>query len=157
MRNILILLFVSFMFSFSGRHANAQGAYKAIIEHFWKGYSTAAVDFTKSGKVRLEQTLSLTLHIDNTISGSNSTTLDLDGVKYIARGRVSGRFYPSYESLYISVDSWTDKDPLPNDLRWCKAAGTLTFYNNSKKRGGHILKGTLKDDCGGSNTIEYLD
>ncbi|MEP7254518.1 MAG: hypothetical protein ABI666_02020 [Ferruginibacter sp.] len=128
-----------------------------LVEKYWIGLSEQDANFTKSGKIQLKQTMKLTLNSDNTVYGTSTTKMTLDGVCYSNSNEISGTFYPSTWSVYIKDGSTTSADPLPNGLKWCKGFGTLTFYRNQTHPGYYLFRGEVTDDCGGKTVVEFSD
>ena len=130
---------------------------KEMVEKYWTGLSEQPANFTKSGKVQLKQAIKLTLKEDNSVYGTATTTMVLDGVSYSSSNNISGTFYRSTWSVYIREGASIRADALPNDLRWCKGTGTLTFYRNKNHPGYYLFKGELTDDCSGKSLVEFSD
>ncbi len=130
---------------------------KDMVEKYWTGLSEQPATFTKSGKVQLKQAIKLTLKEDNSVYGTATTTMVLDGVSYSSSNNISGTFYRSTWSVYIREGASIRADALPNDLRWCKGTGTLTFYRNKTHPGYYLFKGELTDDCNGKSVVEFSD
>ena len=87
--------------------------------------------------------------------GSAATTINLDGRNYAARYSVSGR-YDGKDGMTLQT-RLTNGDTLPNGLRWCSGTSSLTIYKDAERSGHYILKGTARDDCGGSSDFEFTD
>jgi len=83
--------------------------------------------------------------------------MTLDGINYHCTATVSGTFNRSTWSVYIKDESQSSSEKLPNDLKWCKGWGTLTFYTNKTYPGYYLLKGDITDDCGGKSLMELSD
>jgi len=130
---------------------------KELVEKKWGGLSEESANFTKSGKIQLSHTLTMTLNYDNSVTGTGITKMTLDGISYTNTTNISGRFYPSNWTIYIKDENLVWADKLPYDLRWCKGWGTLTFYSNATHPGYYLLKGNITDDCGGCSMIELTD
>ena len=157
MKKILQLL-VCFLFVVVFTSAQSTNPYpKGLVEKNWTGLSEQTANFTRSGKIQLKQTLSLTLNDDYTVVGYASTRMTLDGKSYFNKTAISGKFTKKDWSLYIKEGSMISADILPSGLKWCKGEGTLTFFINNSKPGYYLLKGNLSDNCGGNSAIEYSD
>lgn len=130
---------------------------KEMVEKKWVGLSEQSANFTKSGKIQLSQSISLTLNSDNSVTGTGITKMTLDGISYSCTASISGTFYPATWSVYIKDENQYIKDKLPMDLKWCKGWGTLTFYRNKTHPGYYLMKGSVTDDCGGRSDVEFSD
>ena len=152
-----VLLVIMTVVFFTGLLQAQNPVPKELVEKPWGGFSEQSANFTKSGKIQLVQTLRLTLNSDNSVSGTSSSKMILDGVSYSNINYINGTFYPSNWTVYIQDGTSTYTDVLPYSLRWCKGTGTLQFYTNATHPGYYILKGNISDDCGGKSLIEFTD
>ena len=157
MKEFFSIIFLLFVITNTLQSQDRRPDSKFLVEKPWSGTSEQKANFTRSGKIQLVQTLNLTLHPNNSVSGSAGTTMTLDGKSYYNSTRITGNFTRSEWTLYIEEGKLIKADILPNGLKWCKGHGKLKFYINDSKPGYYLLKGTLKDNCGGSSYIEYSD
>lgn len=137
--------------------AISQAAFQRIAQQTWRGSSVQRADFTTTGKAYLSHDLTVRLGAGERFTANWQTNFRLDGIDYRRTAEVYGRASASGEYLVIEGMRSLRSDRLPSGLEWCRATGTLKFYNNADRAGGHILKGTLHDSCGGSSDIELVD
>lgn len=137
--------------------AAAPGSVADVIALNWVGYGIQSADFTEDGKVKTEQRLRMSMDSDATLHGSLSVTFTLDGSPYRATFDVSGRYLAQGGKLSFRATGPTRSDPLPHELHWCGASGTLEIFNDTEREGHFVLKGTLDLSCGGTIDVEFTD
>lgn len=126
-----------------------------VIEARWHGLLTATADWTESGKVYIEEYLSLDVDGSDDITGSADAHFTLDGTRYDARYTVRGH-YDGKDGVRLTA-SLDRGDSMPHGLRWCNSTSSLTIYRDADHDGHFLMKGTVNDDCGGTSDIEYTD
>lgn len=156
MRKYLMLVMPACIF-FSVSIAQSPAQIKALIEKPWAGLAQQPADFTQSGKLTLEISISLTLNSDNTVTGVGSSSFRMDGVTYTRKVKVKGNYIPNTWSVRLEDDEVISASILPSGLRWCKEWGTLSFFTDPKRPGYYIFSGDKFDDCGGKTITQYSD
>jgi hypothetical protein len=148
--SFLLLIFIS-------TGVSAQLTVKDLVEKHWEGLSVQDAAFTQSGKVHLYSSLDMVLHDDNTVTGTSTTKMTLDGITYTNTWRISGTFNSDDWTVTIKDEYSIYSDALPGDLYWCAGHGTFTFYKNSEKEGHFLLSGTSYSTCTDGTYVEYSD
>ncbi len=153
MKKTLVLLLFLLTLTLS-QNAIAQTETVAdIVEQTWTGYSRQE---TSSGYFYCQQSFTFRLNRStNSLSGSVTATLKIDGVSYSSRYTLTGQLYEDDNKLYYNAE-YSSGDALPGGAEWCGSNGYLNFYSNPDKYGHFSLQGTVSS-CGGSLDLDLGD
>ena len=137
-------------------HAVSDSAFRSVLQRGWSGSSISPASFTRSGKVYLTQTMDFSRFNETRFTGTASTTMVLDKVRYRMDLTFSGSFSSASKTVTYRAGRITRSDRLPYGLKWCKGWGTLTLYRNKTRAGRFILKGNVSDSCGNRTMVELV-
>jgi hypothetical protein len=143
---------IAFVAAMLHTHTATAQTSKEIVERSWHGTTTSTVEGTE---IKLERVLNLTvINSDNMVRGTMTSTGTVNGKKYKGVGKIIGFYAPSKQELYISVESISQADVLPNNMRWCRGNVTLKL---SKSSGDYKFSGKWEDECKNSMVITFED